>query len=432
MQWALALLGLALLLGQGVLVWLFFRRADRARDAVRAAQALREQLAQLAEASRGARQETRADFAQLTEAADKRSARLEEALLARLRDQQAGQLAQLDSFAGQLARLAQMNEQKLEGVRQTLERQLSELRADNAQKLEEMRRTVDEKLHATLEQRLGESFRLVGQRLEAVHKGLGEMQTLAAGVGDLRRVLLNVKTRGIWGEMQLGRILEQVLTPEQYAQNVATVPKSSERVEFAVRLPGRGEAQQVVWLPIDAKFPQEDYERLLDARERADAQAAEAAGKALETRLKAEAKSIAEKYVEAPYTTEFALLFLPVEGLYAEALGRPGLCEFLMRRYKVVVAGPTTLAALLNSLQMGFQSVAIERRSAEVWALLGAVKTEFGKFGDLLEKTQKKLLEAGNSIDAAARKSRTIERRLGRVQQLPQGATPELPEELEV
>lgn len=432
MLWGVALLGALLLAGQGALLWLFFRRADRARDAARAAQALRESLAQLAEALRSARQETRADFAQLAETADKRSARLEEAVLLRLRDQQAGQLAQLDSFAGQLARLAQMNEQKLEGVRQTLERQLSELRADNAQKLEEMRRTVDEKLHATLEQRLGESFRLVGQRLEAVHKGLGEMQTLAAGVGDLRRVLLNVKTRGIWGEMQLGRILEQVLTPEQYAQNVATVPRSSERVEFAVRLPGKGEAQQVVWLPIDAKFPQEDYERLLDARERADAQAAEAAGKALETRLKAEAKSIAEKYVEAPYTTEFALLFLPVEGLYAEALGRPGLCEFLMRRYKVVVAGPTTLAALLNSLQMGFQSVAIERRSAEVWALLGAVKTEFGKFGDLLEKTQKKLLEAGNSIDAAARKSRTIERRLGRVQQLPQGATPELPEELEV
>ena len=250
-----------------------------------------------------------------------------------------------------------------------------------------MRRTVDEKLHATLEQRLGESFKLVSDRLEQVHRGLGEMQTLAAGVGDLKRVLTNVKTRGTWGEVQLSALLEQLLTADQFAANVATRPGSGERVDFAIRLPGKDDGA-VVWLPIDAKYPIEDYQRLLDAQERADPVAVEEASRAIETRLKNEAKSIHEKYVSPPHTTDFAMLYLPLEGLYAEALRRPGLAETLQRDFRVSIAGPTTLAALLNSLQMGFRTLAIEQRSAEVWAVLGAVKTEFGKFGEALAHTR--------------------------------------------
>lgn len=347
-----------------------------------------------------------------------------ESVLKRMNENTAAQLAQLETFAQQLQGLTQMNEQKLERMRETVEKQLYMLREDNGNKLEEMRKTVDEKLNQTLEKRLGESFKLVSERLEMVHRGLGEMQTLASGVGDLKRVLSNVKTRGIWGEIQLENLLEQILTIEQYAKNVATKPGSNDRVEFAIKLPGRDTEESVVWLPIDAKFPQEDYLRLLEAQEQANSALAEEAAKALENRIKKEAKDITSKYVSVPYTTEFAILFLPIEGLYAEVLRRPGVCDHIMRNYKVIIAGPTTLAALLNSLQMGFRTLAVEKRSSEVWSLLGAVKMEFGKFGDLLDKTHKKLQEASNSIDVASRKSRNIERKLKNVQELPQDALP--------
>jgi DNA recombination protein RmuC len=303
-------------------------------------------------------------------------------------------------------------------LRLTVETRLTAIQADNSAKLEEMRKTVDEKLHATLEQRLGESFKLVSDRLEQVHRGLGEMQTLAAGVGDLKKVLTNVKTRGTWGEVQLAALLDQVLTAEQYASNVATRPGSNDRVEFAIRLPGR-EVGEPVWLPIDAKFPSEDYQRLVDAQERADVVGVEAAGKALETRLKDEARTIREKYIQPPHTTDFAILYLPTEGLYAEALRRPGLAEALQRDQRVSLAGPTTLAAMLNSLQMGFRTLAIEQRSSEVWAVLGAVKTEFSKFGEALAHTKKKLQEASNTIDKAEVRTRAVTRKLKEVEALP-------------
>ena len=356
-----------------------------------------------------------------------------EAVLRRLAENAGQQGEQLASFAKQLQYLTQSNELRLERLRQTLETQVQALQADNSQKLEAMRQTVDEKLHATLEKRLGESFQLVNERLEQVHKGLGEMQALAVGVGDLKKVLTNVKTRGTWGEIQLGALLEQILAPGQYATNVATKPGSDARVEFAIILPGQGGASGVVHLPIDAKFPQEDYQRLLEAQELADAAGAEAAAKALEIRIKAEAKDIRDKYLSPPHTTDFGILFLPVEGLYAEVLRRTGLYETLMREYHVTVAGPTTLSAILSSLQMGFRTLAIEKRSSEVWMLLSAVKTEFGKFGDILEKTNKKLQEASNVMDDAARKSRTIERKLKGVQLLPSaGAETLLAEAAEV
>ncbi|MGE5677697.1 MAG: DNA recombination protein RmuC [Pseudomonadota bacterium] len=326
---------------------------------------------------------------------------------------------QLDIFSQQLANLTQSNEYKLDKMRETVEDKLKQLQEDNSRKLEKMRETVDEKLHSTLEQRLGESFKQVSERLELVHKGLGEMQSLASGVGDLKRVLTNVKTRGTWGEVQLGNILEQVMTPEQYSRNVATRKNSAERVEFAVKLPGRDMKDgEVVWLPIDAKFPQEDYQRLMDAQEKGNPAMAEEAAKALEAKVKSFAKDIRDKYIDPPGTTDFGIMFLPTEGLYAEILRRPGLCDCLQRDYRIVAAGPTTLIALLNSLQMGFRTLAIEKRSSEVWVLLGAVKTEFGKFGDILDKTQKKLQEASNTIEDAARKSRSIGRKLKNVQEL--------------
>lgn len=324
---------------------------------------------------------------------------------------------QLDAFAKQLLILTEMNETKLEKMRETVEERLKSLQTDNSQKLEQMRAVVDEKLHATLEKRLGESFKLVSERLEMVHKGLGEMQTLASGVGDLKKVLSNVKTRGIWGEVQLENLLEQVLSPQQYEKNVAT-KKGSERVEFAVKLPAKDSNEGIVYLPIDAKFPLEDYQRLVDAQDQSNPQLIEEIGKMLENRIKAEAKDIRDKYLNPPDTTDFGILFLPVEGLYAEVLRRPGLCDLLQREYRVVITGPTTLTALLNSLQMGFRFLAVEKRSSEVWALLGAVKTEFVKFGDVLEKTQKKLQEASNTIDTATRKSRSIQRKLRNIQEL--------------
>ncbi|MEY4751494.1 MAG: hypothetical protein RIQ60_3708 [Pseudomonadota bacterium] len=358
---------------------------------------------------------------------EQRLATLQGGVEQRLAGMQAGadqRLAELQSavVAG-LQAMQQATEQRLLALQSATDQRLAALQADTEKKLEQMRVTVDEKLHATLEQRLGESFRQVAERLEQVHRGLGEMQTLAQGVGDLKRVLGNVKTRGVFGEVQLANLLEQALTIEQYASNVATVPGSNERVEFAIRLPGRagpggaaalggagGEAP--VWLPIDAKFPREDYERLLDAQDRADKEAADAAAKALEQRIRDEARSIATKYLAPPHTTDFALLFLPTEGLYAELLRRPGLSDELQRRHRVILAGPTTLLALLNSLQMGFRTLALEKRSSEVWQVLGAVKTEFGKFGDVLEKTKKKLQEASNSIESAEVRTRAMARQL--------------------
>lgn len=337
-----------------------------------------------------------------------------------------------DSIIRQLNQLSQTNESRLERMRATVEERLKLLQDDNSKKLDQMRAVVDEKLQSTLEKRLGESFKMVSDRLEMVYRGLGEMQVLASDVGDLKKVLTNVKSRGTWGEIQLGSLLEQILTAEQYAANVATQKGSRERVEFAIRLPGRdGSERDTVWLPIDAKFPQEDYQRLLDAQERGDQKAADEAARGLETRIKNSAKDIRDKYLSPPETTDFAVMYLPTEGLYAEVIRRPGLTEHLQREFRVVAAGPTTLAALLNSLQMGFRTLAIERRSSEVWALLGAVKTEFGRFGDLLEKTHQKIQEAGATIEDAARKSRTIEKKLKKVQELPSTRVPGLIEEEE-
>ena len=344
-----------------------------------------------------------------------------DSLLGRMTEISTLQKNQLDVFSGLLLSLTQSNETKMSQMRETVESRLQMLQDDNSAKLEQMRVIVDEKLHATLERRLGDSFKLVSERLEMVHRGLGEMQSLASSVGDLKKVLTNIKARGMWGEVQLGALLEQVLTREQYEQNVATKKGSNERVEYAIKLPGRDDKDEVVWLPIDAKFPQEDYQRLIEAQEQANAELAEEAARQLENRIKLEARTIREKYIDPPHTTDFAVLFLPVEGLYAEIVRKPGLCEFMQREFRVVVAGPTTLAALLNSLQMGFRTLAIERRSSEVWVLLSAVKTEFGRFGDLLDRTQKKLQEASSTIENAAKKSRTIEKKLRDVQALPSG-----------
>ncbi len=351
------------------------------------------------------------------------------------------QNAQIDAFAQQLAHLrgtlsetltqqlqtlSESNARRLQEVRGTLEQQLGALQAANSAKLDEMRRTVDEKLHATLEQRLGESFRQVADRLEQVHKGLGEMQTLAQGVGDLKHLLTNVKTRGMFGEAQLAALLEQVFAPEQYAAQVPTRPGSRNTVDFAIRLPGRMDGGAAVWLPIDAKFPNEDYERLLDAQQRADAIAAEAAAKALEARIRLEARGIADKYVEPPHTTDFAILFLPTEGLYAEVLRRPGLMDALQREHRVTLAGPTTLLAMLNSLQMGFRTLALEKRSSEVWQVLGAVKTEFGKFGDVLARVKTQTQTVLNTLDAAQTRTNVMNRALKKVEALPDAQAQQL------
>jgi DNA recombination protein RmuC len=392
-------------------------RLDRLERAFRGELALGRQEA--AHGSRQGREELRDGLAQQTEA-----------LLRRVTDIARLQKDQLDSFSRQLADLTALNESKLEGLRQTMERRLQTMQADNTSKLEQMRVVVDEKLQSTLEKRLGDSFRQVSERLEQVYAGLGEMRTLAAGVGDLKKVLTNVKTRGTWGEIRLAQILDQVLTREQYGANVVTKQGGRERVEFAIRLPGPdADREQVVWLPIDAKFPQEDYQRLLDAQEAADKEQADRSLRSLEGRVKAEARAIREKYIDPPHTTDFAILFLPVEGLYAEVLRIPGLCDHLQREQRVVVTGPTTLAALLNSLQMGFRTLAIERRSSEVWELLSVVKTEFGKFGDTLSRTKKKLQEAAHTIDQAEVRTRAIERKLRRAEDTPLDRPLEWPDE---
>ena len=324
-----------------------------------------------------------------------------------------------DTLTLQLGSLSESNARRLSEVRQTLEAQLAQLQTTNAAKLDEMRATVDEKLQSTLQARLGESFKQVADRLEQVHKGLGEMQTLAQGVGDLKHLLTNVKTRGIFGEAQLASLLEQVFVPDQYAVQVATRPGSKNVVDFAIKLPGKSDSGEPLWLPIDAKFPNEDYERLLDAQGRADVVGAEAAGKALELRIRLEAKSMVEKYVEPPHTTDFAILFLPTEGLYAEVLRRPGLMESLQRDHRVTLAGPTTLLAMLSSLQMGFRTLALEKRSSEVWQVLGAVKTEFGKFGDVLAKVKSQTQTVLNTLDSAETRSRAMGRALKQVEALP-------------
>ncbi len=345
---------------------------------------------------------------------------LADSLLKRISELATLQKNQLALFADQLKHLTDANDSRMEQLRQTLQSRLQGIQEDNARQLEQMRATVDEKLHATLEKRLGESFSLVSDRLEQVQKGLGEMQSLASGVGDLKRVLSNIKTRGTYGEVQLSSLLEQILAPGQYAVNVETRSGSNQRVEFAVKLPGRdGQEGNGVFLPLDAKFPQEDYLRLVDAQERSDSAAAEEAGKLLERAIRLSAADIRDKYLDPPHTTDFGVMFLPTEGLYAEVLRRPGLFELLQREYRVMPAGPATLAALLNSLQMGFRTLAIEKRSAEVWNLLGAVRTEFGRFSELLDRTRKKLQEAGNHIDAAATRTRQMERKLKNVQALP-------------
>jgi DNA recombination protein RmuC len=373
----------------------------------------------------------RADLAEGREAAAAASARLRDELRAAQRDGAEATGRALGLFGDRLDALARgleqrlgalgaSSEQRLDALRATVDGRLRSLQEENARRLDEMRQTVDEKLQGTLEKRLNDSFRLVSERLEAVQRGLGEMQTLAAGVGDLKKVLTNVKTRGTWGEVQLGALLEQMLAPEQYVANAAPRKEGGERVEFAVRLPGPEEgAGAEVLLPIDAKFPVEDYQRLVEASERGDAAAVEAASRALEARVRACARDIHDKYLAPPRTTDFGILFLPTEGLYAEVVRRPGLAEQLQRDHKVTVAGPTTLTALLNSLQMGFRTLAIQKRSSEVWQVLGAVKLEFGRFGEVLDKVEKKLGEAAAQLQKVGQRNRAIERRLRDVEALP-------------
>jgi DNA recombination protein RmuC len=404
------------------LAWLIARSGDRKlspdqlasldRSGERSERAVRDEIARNREEGSSAARELREELNRLIQG-------VAGSISTQMTELAALQTTQFDSFRRQLQILTESNEQKLEQMRSVVEARLAALQQDNATKLEQMRATVDEKLHATLEQRLGESFKLVSERLEQVHSGLGEMRTLATGVGDLKKVLTNIRTRGCWGEVQLGNLLEQMLTPDQFARNVATVPRSNERVEYAIRLPGRDMPNTPVWLPIDAKFPQEEYQRLLDAQERGDVEAVEAAGEALERGVRLEAKKIAEKYLSPPHTTDFAIMFLPTEGLFAEVLRRPGLCDGILQQHRVVLSGPTTLAAVLSSLQMGFRTLAIEKRSSEVWNILGAVKTEFAKFGASLEKVQKKLQEATSSIEATAQRSRVLERKLRGAEDLP-------------
>ncbi|MEY3474653.1 MAG: hypothetical protein RL087_1111 [Pseudomonadota bacterium] len=439
MDATLALL-IALVALQALALWLMWRlwqgrRADsdetpRAIDSLRTDLAAanerteRSLRADIADSARGTRSELMQTLATFQEAVVKQAAEATRTQNTQI-DAFAQQLSLLqkslsDTLSQQLQSLSESNARRIGEVRTTLEAQLLQLQQANAQKLEEMRKTVDEKLQSTLEQRLGESFRQVAERLEQVHKGLGEMQTLAQGVGDLKHLLSNVKTRGMFGEAQLGSLLEQVFSPEQYAVQQVTRPGTREAVDFAIRLPGRGEGQSVVWLPIDAKFPNEDYERLLAAQHAADAAGAEAAGKALEAHIRSEAKSIVQKYVEPPHTTDFAILFLPTEGLYAEVLRRPGLMEALQREHRITLAGPTTLLAMLNSLQMGFRTLALEKRSSEVWQVLGAVKTEFGKFGEVLARVKDQTQTVLNTLERAQTRSNVMNRALKSVDALPE------------
>ncbi|APW42535.1 DNA recombination protein RmuC [Rhodoferax saidenbachensis] len=420
-----------------VLAWLVAQRmagSDTAAQQQQDLQALlqasterleRELRREITESSRGARQEATQNLATFQQTLTQQGAEATRTQNTQI-DAFGQQLTLLqkslsDTLANQLNALSESNARRMAEVRQTLEAQLAQLQTTNATKLDEMRATVDEKLQSTLQTRLSESFKQVAERLEQVHKGLGEMQTLAQGVGDLKHLLTNVKTRGMFGEAQLESLLEQVFVPDQYAVQVATRPGSKNVVDFAIKLPGRSDSGEPLWLPIDAKFPNEDYERLLDAQGRADALGAEAAGRALEARIRLEAKSMAEKYVEPPYTTDFAILFLPTEGLYAEVLRRPGLMEGLQREHRITLAGPTTLLAMLSSLQMGFRTLALEKRSSEVWQVLGAVKTEFGKFGDVLAKVKAQTQTVLNTLDNAETRSRAMGRALKKVEALSDG-----------
>ncbi|MSQ56267.1 MAG: DNA recombination protein RmuC [Limnohabitans sp.] len=361
---------------------------------------------------------------ELTEA--QRAGRVElQQNLAQFQKAQVDQLKSMgDTLHLQLNTLSESNARRMSEVRTTLDMQLQQMQQTNLAKLEEMRQTVDEKLQTTLETRLSESFKQVAERLEQVHQGLGQMTMLAQGVGDLQRVLSNVKSRGIFGEVQLEVLLEQVLTNEQYGKQVETIPRSNQRVDFAIKLPGRFDDGAWVWLPIDAKFPREDYERLLDAHDRADTLAAEISGKALEARIKSEAKSIAENYLAPPHTTDFAILFLPVEGLYAEVLRRPGLMDSIQREHRVTLAGPTTLLAILNSLQMGFRTLALEKQASEVWKVLGAVKTEFDRYGEWVEKVREQVHKASDTLDRADTRSKQMRRVLKNIEALPDAQVP--------
>lgn len=331
----------------------------------------------------------------------------------------------LENFQARIQALSDANQRQLKESRETLERKMRELQEGNEKKLEQMRQTVDEKLQSTLEKRLGESFKLVSERLEAVQRGLGEMQELASGVGDLKRILVNVKTRGIWGEVQLAAILEQILTPTQYQANVQPKPGSQATVEFAIKLPGRDTSNEPVWLPVDAKFPREDYERLVDASEKGDKPLVEAALKALTNRVIAEAKDISEKYLAPPHTTDFAIMFLPTEGLYAEIVRQAALVERLQNDFRVVITGPTTFAAILNSLRMGFRTLAISKQSSEVWKVLAAVKVEFGKFGGVLDKMKKQVSAVANTLEETGQRTRAMERKLQTVEELPEESAAE-------
>ncbi len=423
-----------------VMLWLALRRADRHATAatVQSKTELlgavsssserleRELRREITESSRGGRQELTQSFGAFQQAVVLQSGeafRTQNTQIDALTVQSSQQLAALqktlaDTLTTQLQGLSESNARRMTEVRETLEKQLAQLQTTNSAKLDEMRATVDEKLQTTLQARLGESFKQVADRLEQVHKGLGEMQTLAQGVGDLKHLLTNVKTRGIFGEAQLAGLLEQVFTVDQYGAQVATKPGSKNVVDFAIKLPGKSHDGTPLWLPIDAKFPNEDYERLLDAQANADVVGAEAAGKALELRIRLEAKSISEKYIEPPYTTDFAILFLPTEGLYAEVLRRPSLMESLQRDHRITLAGPTTLLAMLSSLQMGFRTLALEKRSSEVWQVLGAVKTEFGKFGDVLSKVKTQAQTVVNTLEQAQTRSNVMHRALRNVDAL--------------
>ena len=413
--WLVAILGAVALVALLAIVLLTRMSAlTRSRDderhaAVRDAAELRARLdavsAQLAEAERDLRQELATTRAEQAQAAGGLRTEIG---------------ASLGRFGEQITTLTHSNELRLDAVRSVVERRLDILRDDNAQKLEQMRATVDEKLSATLEQRLGDSFRLVSERLEQVHRGLGEMQALAVGVGDLKRVLANVKSRGMWGEVQLAALLAESLTPQQYATNVETIPGTNQRVEFAIRLPGRGSEAQPCWLPVDAKFPLDEWQRLQEALERADMPAADMARKTLADRLKAEAKTIRTKYVAPPFTTDFAVLFVPTEGLYAEMMARAGFAESLQREHRVTLVGPTNFLALLNSLQLGFRTLAIEQRSNEVWRVLAAVKTEFTKLGDHIARAKDKVDQASRTLDETGVRSRAISRQLRDVEALPE------------
>ena len=418
-----------LLLNVLLLVWLVVRQLlDKGRAELHAAltagheKVERELRREISESARSSRQELASIFATFQQTLTQQSAEAIRTQNTQI-DAFGQQLTLLqktlsDTLTTQLQSVGESNSRRMAEVRETLDKQLAQLQQTNAAKLDEMRKTVDEKLQTTLETRLGESFKQVADRLEQVHRGLGEMQTLAQGVGDLKHLLTNVKTRGIFGEAQLSALLEQVFTVDQYAAQVVTRRGGKNPVDFAIRLPGRSESGEPLWLPIDAKFPSDDYERLLDAQQRADVLGAEAAGKALESRIRLEAKSIAEKYIEPPYTTDFAILFLPTEGLYAEVLRRPGLMEVLQRDYRITLAGPTTLLAMLNSLQMGFRTLALEKRSSEVWQVLGAVKTEFGKFGDVLAKVKSQTESVLNTLSSAEQRSRVMGKALRNVEAL--------------